>query len=397
MTKPNSSLSLKIGSTAIAIAIGLGIYPQSNGSAESRSVNSIDRQSSALFSSSIQPNLPIRVASTRDEVARNRLFEKHKDAVVKITTREASGSGFVISKDGLVITNAHVVRGSDGTVSEQVIVKLADGTKLSASVLGTSKYQDLALIKIPNQSRLKALKLASSKSLKVGQNVYAIGAPFGEENVFTAGILNKFDASQALLFHDARINSGNSGGPLIDSQGQVIGVNTAIYSKDAPESTIKNTTISVAIPVNNLQSFLADYRQKSSNFISLTNPAQSQAVEQITINGQSISSRFTARDDSDERNVHFRRYVFQARANQRITIEMSSKKIDPVLNLYFLGTGKEGAKSEPEKIASNNDISPQNTNSKISVVIPQDGIYGIEARTFQPKEVGEYQLKATNN
>jgi serine protease Do len=397
MTKPNFSFSMKIGFTAIAIATGLGLYPHSSGSAESRSVNSIGNRSSALFSSSFQPSLPIRVASTRDEAARIRLFEKHKDAVVKIISPEASGSGFIISKDGLVVTNAHVVRGSDGKVSAQVVVKLADGTKLNASVLGTSKYQDLALIKIPNQSRLKMLKLASSKSLKVGQNVYAAGAPFGEENVFTAGILNKFDASQAVLFHDARINSGNSGGPLIDSQGQVIGVNTAIYSKDAEGAAIKNTTISVAIPVSNLQSFLTDYRQKSSNFVSLTNPATSQAVEQIAINGKSISARFTTRDDSDERNVHFRRYVFQAQANQRITIEMSSKKIDPVLNLYFLGTGKEGEKSEPEKIASNNDISPKNTNSKISVVIPQDGIYGIEARTFQPKEVGEYQLRATNN
>ncbi|MHC5719854.1 MAG: S1C family serine protease, partial [Nostoc sp.] len=153
-------------------------------------------------------------------------------------------SGFIVSPDGLVLTNAHVVEDSSKTVA----IVLADGTQVLADVVGFgSGGLDLAALKIRNQKNLPSLRFATSGSAQVGQSVYAIGTPLSLElqNTLTSGVISRIDKKLGLIQHDAAINPGNSGGPLLNSNGQVIGVNSAIFN----DTEIKRFIgISFAIP-----------------------------------------------------------------------------------------------------------------------------------------------------
>ena len=141
------------------------------------------------------------------------------------------GSGFVISADGHILTNAHVVDGAD-----EVLVKLTDKREFKAKVLGADKRTDIALIKI-EANGLPVVKLGDPNRLKVGEWVIAIGSPFGFENSVTAGIVSAKGRSLPqenyvpFIQTDAAINPGNSGGPLFNMKGEVVGVNSQIYSR----------------------------------------------------------------------------------------------------------------------------------------------------------------------
>ncbi|TNF96092.1 MAG: DegQ family serine endoprotease [Gammaproteobacteria bacterium] len=140
------------------------------------------------------------------------------------------GSGFIISSDGYVITNAHVVDDAD-----EIIVRLSDRRELNAELIGTDEQSDLALLKVTAKN-LPTLKLGSSKDLKVGEWVLAIGTPFGFEHSATAGIVSAKGRSLPnenyvpFIQTDVAINPGNSGGPLFNTKGEVVGVNSQIYS-----------------------------------------------------------------------------------------------------------------------------------------------------------------------
>jgi serine protease Do len=326
-------------------------------------------------------------ASGTGEEERIRLFEKSKDKVVKIKAAGGTGSGFIISKDGLVITNKHVIKNEEAQVASKVTVVLADGTEIEANVLGVSRHQDLALIRIPNQSRLKFLNLAKSETIKVGQTVYALGSPFGIENVFTAGVLNKIDKSQSDLYHDARLNHGNSGGPLLNSRGEVIGVNTRFINEGT--SGI-DPSISVALVIDRVSELITDYKGRNSNFISIANVDKRTQPVELPTTGQAVAASFKAGDETDERNIHYRSYFFKGKANQKVTIEMSSKQIDPSLALYFIDENKAW-----HSLSINKGVSPQDASARISGVLPKDGIYVAIAKTFQPGETGDYQITAT--
>ncbi|MBE9217505.1 S1C family serine protease [Dolichospermum flos-aquae] len=194
------------------------------------------------------------ISQNSEEQTRIKVYQKASPAVVYINTGKTSGSGFIVSRDGLIITNAHVLEDAPATVT----VILEDGKRLPADVIGFAKNGlDLAAIKIRHQRNLPTLSLA--KSAQVGQSVYAIGSPFGydNQNNFTAGVLSNLDEQDGIIKHDARINPGNSGGPLLNSQAQVIGVNTAIRL----DRNGSNTGISIAILVNKIQPFLTAIRQ----------------------------------------------------------------------------------------------------------------------------------------
>ncbi|MBI3525841.1 MAG: DegQ family serine endoprotease [Betaproteobacteria bacterium] len=141
------------------------------------------------------------------------------------------GSGFIISADGDILTNAHVVDGAD-----EVMVRLTDKREFKAKVLGSDKRTDIALIKI-EASGLPVVKLGDPNRLKVGEWVVAIGSPFGFENSVTAGIVSAKGRSLPqenyvpFIQTDAAINPGNSGGPLFNMKGEVVGVNSQIYSR----------------------------------------------------------------------------------------------------------------------------------------------------------------------
>lgn len=139
------------------------------------------------------------------------------------------GSGFIISADGLVMTNAHVVEGAD-----EVLVTLTDKRELKAKVLGSDRASDIAVLRVEAKN-LPAVKIGDINRLKVGEWVMAIGSPFGLENSVTAGIVSaKQRDTGDFLPHiqtDVAINPGNSGGPLINLRGEVVGVNSQIYSR----------------------------------------------------------------------------------------------------------------------------------------------------------------------
>jgi serine protease Do len=142
------------------------------------------------------------------------------------------GSGFIISADGYILTNAHVVDGAD-----EITVKLTDKREYKAKVIGADKRTDVALIKIEPGGPLPAVKFADPNRLKVGEWVVAIGSPFGFENTVTAGIVSAKGRSLPqenfvpFIQTDVAINPGNSGGPLFNMRGEVVGVNSQIYSR----------------------------------------------------------------------------------------------------------------------------------------------------------------------
>jgi serine protease Do len=139
------------------------------------------------------------------------------------------GSGFIITSDGFIMTNAHVVEGA-----ESVIVTLTDKREFKARIIGSDKRTDVAVVKI-QATGLPAVKIGDVNRLRVGEWVIAIGSPFGLENTVTAGIVSakQRDTGEYLPFiqTDVAINPGNSGGPLINMRGEVVGINSQIYSR----------------------------------------------------------------------------------------------------------------------------------------------------------------------
>lgn len=139
------------------------------------------------------------------------------------------GSGFILSADGLIMTNAHVIDGAD-----ELLVTLTDKREFRAKVIGADKRSDVAVVKI-EATGLPAVKIGDVNRLKVGEWVMAIGSPFGLENTVTAGIVSakQRDTGDYLPFiqTDVAINPGNSGGPLINMRGEVVGINSQIYSR----------------------------------------------------------------------------------------------------------------------------------------------------------------------
>jgi len=153
------------------------------------------------------------------------------------------GSGFILGPDGYIMTNAHVVDGAD-----ELMVTLTDKREFKARVIGADRRTDVALVKI-EASGLPAVKIGDSQRLKVGEWVMAIGSPFGLENTVTAGIVSAKarDTGEYVPFiqTDVAINPGNSGGPLINLRGEVVGINSQIYSRSGGFMGI-----SFAIPID---------------------------------------------------------------------------------------------------------------------------------------------------
>ena len=167
------------------------------------------------------------------------------------------GSGFIIGADGHILTNAHVVEGAD-----EVVVKLTDKREFKAKVLGSDKRSDVALIKI-EASNLPVARLGDSGKLKVGEWVVAIGSPFGFENTVTAGIVSAKGRSLQhenyvpFIQTDVAINPGNSGGPLFNLKGEVVGINSQIYSRSGG-----SMGLSFAIPIDLAMDIQAQLKSK---------------------------------------------------------------------------------------------------------------------------------------
>ncbi len=148
-----------------------------------------------------------------------------------VPAMQGVGTGFIISAEGQIVTNAHVVDGAD-----RVMVTLADGRKVEGKVIGADAATDIALIKVDAGKNLPTVAFGDSTQLKVGQDVVAIGNPFGLGNSVTSGIVSALGRDinsgpfDNYIQTDAAINKGNSGGPLFNADGEVVGINTAIFS-----------------------------------------------------------------------------------------------------------------------------------------------------------------------
>ncbi|MGB8492969.1 MAG: trypsin-like peptidase domain-containing protein [Candidatus Acidiferrum sp.] len=217
----------------------------------------------------LQPSLPEKPvaakseALTEDESINVRIYRQASPAVANILTKateydffmdpvpvEGAGSGFVIDPRGFILTNYHVVAGA-----QTIEVILGDQSRYPAKFIGADQRNDVALVKIdPKGKQLKALPLGDSSTLQVGQKVLAIGDPFGFQSTLTTGVVSALGRTvqtsettfiDAAIQTDASINRGNSGGPLINTHGDVIGINSAIYT---PSGTTAG--IGFAIPIN---------------------------------------------------------------------------------------------------------------------------------------------------
>jgi serine protease Do len=177
-------------------------------------------------------------------------------------TQRALGSGFVIDKDGYILTNRHVVDGAD-----QISVTLVNGKNYEAKLVGRDARTDVALLKIEPKEPLTVLDMGDSDQAEVGEWVMAIGNPFGFGNSVTVGVvsfkgrplpLGSAGTPVDMIQTDASINPGNSGGPLINTRGQVIGINTLIITQGAPQSA----GVGFAVPINVAKEVAPQLREK---------------------------------------------------------------------------------------------------------------------------------------
>lgn len=180
---------------------------------------------------------------------------------VQTPKREATGSGVIISQDGYIVTNNHVVEGAD-----ELTVTLNDNREFSAKIIGTDKQTDLALIKV-NAKDLPAITIANSDDLKVGEWVLAVGNPYNLNNTVTAGIVSaksrglgaSANGIESFIQTDAAINPGNSGGALVNTRGELVGINAMLYSQ-----TGSFTGYGFAIPTTIMNKVVADIKKYGS-------------------------------------------------------------------------------------------------------------------------------------
>jgi putative serine protease PepD len=221
----------------------------------------------------------VSASSTGTALSPHDVYQQAKDSVAYITAQvtqqssspfgqaqsgTATGSGFVVSSDGYIVTNNHVVDGAT-----DVKVKIGDGKTQTAKIVGVDASTDLALLKI-DASGLTPLTLGNSDNVQVGDPAYAIGNPFGLDRTLTTGVISALQRQISapngysiddVLQTDAAINPGNSGGPLFNAQGQVIGVNSQIESTGSSSTgQAGNVGIGFAIPSNTVKTVVDQLR-----------------------------------------------------------------------------------------------------------------------------------------
>ncbi len=263
MTAANTSHRARILLSALVLILGAYWAGARYGPRQPSRVEALPRSAAA--------DAQRDAALSTDESINVRIYRQASAAVANILTKateydffmdpvpvEGAGSGFVIDPRGYILTNFHVVQ-----EAQSIEVVLGDQSKYAAKFIGADQRNDVALIKIdPKGKKLVALPLGDSSALQVGQKVLAIGNPFGFQSTLTTGIVSALgrtvQTSQTTFIDeaiqtDAAINRGNSGGPLINSHGEVIGINSAIYT---PSGTTAG--IGFAIPINTAKSIAND-------------------------------------------------------------------------------------------------------------------------------------------
>ncbi|WP_406642722.1 S1C family serine protease [Amycolatopsis sp. WGS_07] len=264
--KRTGRLTALVGATALAAALlgggaGAAIVGLTGGSSASSSTASSSATGQTISNTTASGDVSTVAAKVVPSVVQ-----------VNVTTGRgtAIGSGVILTADGRILTNAHVVQGA-----QTVTITTSDGKKYQAKVIGSDTKSDIAVLQAQGASGLTAATLGDSSKLSVGQQVIAIGSPGGLQNTVTTGIVSALNRplsdvgggdggqqdspfgrqtsnvtsgpSYTAIQTDASINQGNSGGALVDGQGQVIGINSALYS---PSASAGSVGIGFAIPIN---------------------------------------------------------------------------------------------------------------------------------------------------
>jgi len=248
--------ALLVAIPMIALAIG-GVFDSADGGAPANGV--------AAEPSEIQSDAP-SAAPARSATDVSALYERVRPGVVSVEARSSNptqgstGTGFVLDREGYILTNDHVVDGA-----ANLRVRFVEGGPVSARLVGADPSSDLALLKVDSgDTKLTPLPLGSSGSLKVGQPAVAIGSPFGLEGTLTTGIVSAVERSitapndfsiDNVVQTDAAINPGNSGGPLLDATGRVVGVNAQIAT-----TTQANSGVGFAIPIDEAKRIVPDLK-----------------------------------------------------------------------------------------------------------------------------------------
>ena len=183
------------------------------------------------------------------------IYKKINPAIVSVDSQLedgiSCGTGCIIDKSGVILTSAHIIE--DG---KDIIVTMSNGEDYKAQILKLyGDKKDIALLKITVPYELSTVKMGDSSKVQVGESVLAIGNPFGFNGTLTKGIVSRFDYSKNRIQTDAAINPGSSGGPLLNSHGEIIGINQAIYN---PDHNISNIGIGFATPINIIKEYLKE-------------------------------------------------------------------------------------------------------------------------------------------
>jgi len=338
------------------------------------------------------------------------------------------GSGFIVDKDGFIVTNNHVVENAD-----EIKVRLKNGDDFEAKIIGRDPKTDLALIKIEHDADLPFLSLGDSEKLKVGQWVVAIGSPFGLEQTVTAGIVSAkgrvigSGPYDDFIQTDASINPGNSGGPLLNLDGEVVGINTAIISG--------GQGIGFAIPANLAKGIIGQLKKTGEvtrGFlgVSIQNISEELADYYGIKDGKGvIVAEVVPGAPADEAGIKVKDIILEVNGkkiedNRQLSAMVAGIEVGKVIEVDLLRDGKEktfeveigkmsddGTASVPQKTETETDLginvselTPElarrlNINDKTGVVVVavQDGSKGEEAGIMHGDIIKEINHKPINN
>lgn len=309
--------------------------------------------------------------------------------------RQGSGSGFIISQDGIILTNNHVVEDA-----KEITVTVADKQEYSAKVLGRDPKTDLAVLKIEPKGDLPVAKLGDSDALQVGDWVMAIGNPFGLSNTVTAGIVSAkgrvigAGPYDDFIQTDASINPGNSGGPLFNERGEVVGINSAIFSQGGG-----NIGIGFATPINLAKQLLPELETTGSVTrgwlgVSIQNmtpelakslgvdEAKGALVAEVTSNGPAAKAGLERGD------VIVRYNGKDVEASSSLPSLVASTPVGKTVEIEVLRNGK--GKTLGVTIAK---LAEQDIANADDEDAPQQGKWGLALRELRPEERNRMGLK----
>src|SRR5688500_15164655 len=321
--------------------------------------------------------------------------------------RQGSGSGFLIDREGYILTNHHVIAGA-----ERITVTMADGRAFRGQVVGADPAIDAALLKVPADGRLPEAALANSDPLRVGEWVCAIGNPLGYVHSVTVGVVSfigrkLFDKSlDDYIQTDAAINFGNSGGPLINSAGEVVGINSAISSR------VSN--IGFAVPINQAVAILPQLKERgrvSRGFIGVgltdVTPALQRALN-LTVSKGAMIQDVTSGSPADRAGLHVYDVIVEVEGrqvinNDEIIRDISARQPGSVARLEIVRDGRK--QTAQVKLAERplRDRTPDGledlgtTRQRPRLPEPSDTPLGLIVRELDRSVVGRLEIPAAVN